>query len=66
MSVLITLGERWDGEAVPKDLARRRDVAAIRDIADSLGIAPSIVLGRVQEETGDHGWGHALRRGVDL
>jgi HTH-type transcriptional regulator/antitoxin HigA len=48
------------------DLPRGRNIAAVREMADSLGIAPSIVLGRAQRETGDFAWGHALRRNIDL
>jgi HTH-type transcriptional regulator/antitoxin HigA len=36
-------------------LPRTRDIAAVRQLADGLGIAPSIVLGRVQRETTDYG-----------
>jgi len=39
-----------------------RNLAAVVDLASELGIAPSIVLGRAQRETGDHAWGHALKR----
>ena len=31
-------------------------------MAAELGIAPSIVLGRIQRETRDYAWGHALKR----
>lgn len=69
---------QWEDEAntfggdtlIPQDAAavlpRRRDIAAVERAAGELGIAPSIVLGRVQHETGDHAWGHSLRRPIDL
>jgi len=51
---------------VPPDfrdrLPRKRDLAAVRSLADDLGIAPSVVLGQAQRLTGDFGWGHALKR----
>lgn len=47
-------------------LPRRRDLGAVTDLAEELGIAPSIVLGRAQRETGDYRWGHDLKRRVDL
>lgn len=43
-------------------LPRTRDRAAIRELADELGIAPGIVLGRAQRITKDYGWGHDLKR----
>ena len=52
--------------ALAASLPRRRDLAAVERAAGALGVAPAIVLGRVQHDTGDHGWGHALRRTVDL
>ncbi|GAA1786597.1 MAG: ImmA/IrrE family metallo-endopeptidase [Actinobacteria bacterium] len=39
-----------------------RDIAGVRALADELGIAPSIVLGRAQRETKDYAWGHELKR----
>jgi Plasmid maintenance system antidote protein len=39
----------------------RRNIAAVQELADELGIAPSIVLGQAQRLTQDYGWGHALR-----
>lgn len=50
---------------VPR-LPRNRDIAAVRGLADELGIAPSIVLGRVQRETRDYGWGHSLKRRLEF
>ncbi|BCN54849.1 ImmA/IrrE family metallo-endopeptidase [Prescottella equi] len=38
-----------------------RNIGAIRDLADELGIAPSIVLGQAQQITGDFAWGHELK-----
>ena len=46
-------------------LPRRRDTVAISRLASELGVAPSIVLGRAQRQTGDFAWGHALKRRVD-
>lgn len=43
-----------------------RDIQAVTMLAEELGIAPSIVLGRVQRETGDYGWGHSLRRKLEF
>lgn len=47
-------------------LPRTRDIAAVRELADELGIAPSIVLGRVHRETKDYGWGHGLKRKLEF
>lgn len=38
-----------------------RNIAAVRDLAARLGIAPSIVLGQAQKLTGDYAWGHELK-----
>ncbi|MCT2987956.1 ImmA/IrrE family metallo-endopeptidase, partial [Propionibacterium freudenreichii] len=38
-----------------------RNIAAVRDLAAELGIAPSIVLGQVQRATKDFAWGQQLR-----
>jgi HTH-type transcriptional regulator / antitoxin HigA len=42
-----------------------RNVRAVTALADELGIAPSIVLGRAQRATGDYAWGHGLKRKVE-
>lgn len=47
-------------------LPRTRDIAAVRVLADQLGIAPSIVLGRAQRKTRDYGWGHGLKRKLEF
>jgi len=47
-------------------LPRDRDSGAIRALADELGIAPGIVLGRAQWETGDYAWGHSLKTRFDF
>lgn len=47
-------------------LPRRRDSAAVRELAAELGIAPSIVLGRAQRATRDHAWGHSLKRKAEF
>ncbi|GIF68423.1 XRE family transcriptional regulator [Asanoa ishikariensis] len=47
-------------------LPRNRDLAAVRQLADQLGIAPSIVLGRAQRKSKDYGWGHGLRRKLEF
>lgn len=52
-------------EYVPR-LPRHRDIAAVEELASELGIAPSLVLGRVQRETRDFAWGQSLKRGVDF
>jgi len=55
---------------IPDDDAKRlppgRDVQAVRAFAAELGIAPSIVLGRVQHTTKDYAWGHELRHRLDF
>ncbi|CAB4891468.1 MAG: ImmA/IrrE family metallo-endopeptidase [Actinobacteria bacterium] len=43
-------------------LPRTRDIAAVKELAGEIGIAPSIVLGRAQRETRDFAWGQSLRR----
>lgn len=43
-----------------------RNIKAVQDLADEIGIAPSIVLGQTQRRTGDYAWGHKLKRKVDL
>ncbi|MDF2047757.1 ImmA/IrrE family metallo-endopeptidase [Microbacterium sp. Kw_RZR3] len=48
--------------AIAATLPRGRDIAAVQEIAADLGIAPSIVLGRIQRETKDYAWGHSLKR----
>ncbi|MDN5855137.1 MAG: ImmA/IrrE family metallo-endopeptidase [Actinomycetia bacterium] len=51
---------------IPSDtehlVPKTRDIGAIRALAEELGIAPSIVLGRAQRETRDYAWGHELKR----
>jgi len=51
---------------IPKEFAerlpRRRDIAAVQDLAAELGIAPGIVLGRAQREMGDFAWGNDLKK----
>ena len=42
-------------------LPRTRDIGAIRALAEELGVAPSIVLGRAQRLTKDYAWGHGLK-----
>ena len=44
---------------------RRRNRQDIEQLAEDLGVAPSIVLGQAQRLTRDYGWGHALRRAVE-
>ena len=49
----------------PRQVARMprgRNVQAVRDFASEIGIAPGIVIGRIQRETGDYGWGHDLKQ----
>lgn len=50
---------------VPKAYRARlptgRNITAVRELADELGIAPSIVLGQAQRLTGDFKWGHELK-----
>lgn len=48
--------------AIAAGLPRERNVAAVVTIAAQLGIAPSIVLGRIQRETKDYAWGKHLKR----
>jgi HTH-type transcriptional regulator/antitoxin HigA len=47
-------------------LPRRRDVGAVRRLAEEIGVAPSIVLGRAQRITQDFAWGQGLIRPVDV
>jgi len=51
---------------IPREFVHRlpttRDVGAVTTLADELGIAPSIVLGRAQRETKDYAWGHHLQQ----
>lgn len=47
-------------------LPGNRDIAAVRTLAQELGIAPSIVLGRSQRQTRDYAWGHGLKRKVEF
>lgn len=59
--------DRWASDTlIPPDIAERlprdRNLSAVGAIAAELGIAPSIVLGRIQRETKDYAWGHALKR----
>lgn len=42
-------------------LPATRNLAAVRDLAAALGIAPSIVLGQAQKLTKDYAWGHELK-----
>ncbi len=63
--------DRWASEIlIPAEyeprLPTRRDAGAIRELADELGIAPSIVLGRAQRRSGDWKWGHDLRRKLEF
>lgn len=50
---------------IPQEFAYRlpttRNISAVRDLANELGIAPSIVLGQAQRLTRDFQWGHALK-----
>lgn len=50
---------------IPQEYADRipthRSIAAIQELADELGIAPSIVLGQAQRITKDYQWGHSLK-----
>jgi HTH-type transcriptional regulator/antitoxin HigA len=47
-------------------LPHTRDTAAVTGLAKELGIAPSIVLGRVQRETRDYAWGHSLKQKIEF
>ncbi|RQP12966.1 MAG: ImmA/IrrE family metallo-endopeptidase [Microbacteriaceae bacterium] len=51
--------------AIAAELPRGRNTAAVRAIAERLGIAPSIVLGRIQRETRDYAWGKDLQRKLE-
>jgi len=39
-----------------------RNLTDVRQFAAEIGIAPGVVLGRIQHETGDYGWGHQLKQ----
>lgn len=47
-------------------LPTERDISGVQALAEELGIAPSIVLGRAQRETGDFKWGHGLKRKLEF
>lgn len=49
-----------------EQLPRSRDISAVEELAERLGIAPSIVLGRAQRETRDYAWGHGLKRKIEF
>ncbi len=42
-------------------LPRTRNIAAVKEFAAAIGVAPGIVIGRIHRETGDYGWGHGLK-----
>ncbi|MDR1264282.1 MAG: HigA family addiction module antidote protein [Propionibacteriaceae bacterium] len=44
------------------DLPRSRNLKAVRDFAQRIGVAPGVVIGRIQRETRDFGWGNGLKR----
>ena len=50
---------------IPQEFVHRiptsRNLAAVQELADELGIAPSIVLGQAQRITKDYQWGHSLK-----
>ena len=50
---------------IPQEFVHRiptsRNLAAVQELADELGIAPSIVLGQAQRITKDYKWGHSLK-----
>lgn len=52
--------------AYAQRLPRKRDIGAVTALANDLGIAPSIVLGRAQRETRDYAWGHSLKRKLEF
>lgn len=52
--------------AAERRLPRRRDIEAVEKLADEIGVAPSIVLGRAQRLTRDYAWGHALKRKIEF
>lgn len=52
--------------SIASRLPRTRDLAAVQALADELGIAPSIVLGRAQRETHDYAWGHGLKQKIEF
>lgn len=47
-------------------LPRKRNIRAIKALADELGVAPGIVLGRAQRESKDYKWGHTLKRKIEF
>jgi len=50
---------------VPR-LPRTRDISAVETLAAELGVAPGVVLGRAQRQTGDYAWGHSLKHRVEF
>jgi HTH-type transcriptional regulator/antitoxin HigA len=57
----VLIPTRWQ-----RELLRKRNIAAVKKLADELGIAPSIVPERTQRETLELAWGQALRREFEL
>lgn len=47
-------------------LPRKRDIRAIEELAEEIGVAPGIVLGRAQHATRDYAWGHSLKRTIEF
>ena len=43
-------------------MPRERNLQAVRDFAEAVGVAPGIVIGRIQRETEDYAWGNALKQ----
>lgn len=42
-------------------LPRGKNLQAVRDFANEVGVSPGIVIGRIHKETGNYSWGHSLK-----
>ncbi|MDR0849204.1 MAG: ImmA/IrrE family metallo-endopeptidase [Propionibacteriaceae bacterium] len=51
---------------IPSEMAvalpRGRNLGEVERLAAEIGVAPGIVLGRVQRDTGDYAWGNSLKQ----
>lgn len=52
-------------EPYQKSLPRKRDLKLVKEMAEEIGVAPSIILGQAQHQTGDYAWGHALKQKIN-
>lgn len=52
-------------EPYQNSLPRKRDLKLVKEMAEEIGVAPSIILGQAQHKTGDYAWGHALKQKIN-